>query len=175
MFLDRFSALPGSSTSPATSQRSYSPAPRRPNHLASGLSRPPLNPRSSSLTSLVSKANSSTNSLPGTSRLPIGSSLKQSMTAPPDAEAPILVLEKIVGASLHKYEESEEEQPHPIQRPEELIEDVDFDGLSLTEFAKTGFYNEDLEDLEDELDLERVQSAEECEYVRLRIISRSRS
>ena len=162
MFLDRFSAHPTPSASPAPSQRSYSPAPRRPGQLSSGLSRPSLNPRSSSLTSLVSRANSSTGSLPGTGRLTNGSALKQSTAAPPDVDDSLDVLQRIVGVSFQKDIE-DGEGVDVKERPDELIEDIDFRGLSLQDYVQ--FSKETKPSLESDGLSEDFQSVEECEYV----------
>jgi vacuolar protein sorting-associated protein 52 len=168
MFLDRFSGHPTPSASPVPSQRSYSPAPRRPNNLPPNLSRPSLNPRSSSLGSLVSgRANSSSNSLPGTNRLPNGSSLKQSSIPPPDVEDPVVLLEKIVGSTLRREDDTENQIV--VERPDELVEDVDFRSLSLKDFLHEAGEESDTQD---EMITESVQSVEECEYVGLGLVFR---
>ena len=162
MFLDRFSAHPSPAASPAPSQRSYSP--RRPGQLSSAISRSALNPRSSSLTSLVSRANSSSGSLPGSARLTNGSSLRQSTAAPPHVDDPLQVLERIVGVTL-KGKDEEEERAESLDRPQELIESIDFGGLSLQDFVRS--VGELSTRLEEGARMEEVQSVEECEYVRL--------
>ncbi|KAF2193292.1 Sac2 family protein [Zopfia rhizophila CBS 207.26] len=140
MWLDRFSAQSTPSGTPPPRGQSYSPAPRRP-YQASGPGplppRPGLNPRSSSL-SLISPASSST-SLPSTARLPNGSGLRRHGMggAPPNIPDPLQVLETILGGpprkpSARKSEGISEDAP---ERPEEVVEDVDFGGLSLQEFA----------------------------------------
>lgn len=165
MFLDRFSNHPTPSASPAPSQRSYSPAPRRPGPLGSGLSRPSLQPRSSSLTSLVSRANSSIGSLPGIARLPNGSGLKQSTAAPPDVDDPFEVLEKIVGVSLQRSKEDGNDGASTIQKPDELLDDIDFGTLSLQDFVESRASNKSSIEVDGEM--EDIQSVEECEYVHL--------
>ena len=167
MFLDRLSGHPTPSASPAPSQRSYSPAPRR--QLSSGLSRSslerPVNRRTSSLNSLVSRANSSTGSLPGTARLTNGSSLRQSTVVPPNVDDPVDVLEKIVGVPLEREGGDDGEEQEATERPNELLEDIEFGGLSLQAFVQTSPATKPEEGKSKEL--ESVQSVEECEYVRL--------
>ncbi|KAI4148269.1 MAG: hypothetical protein LQ340_005154 [Diploschistes diacapsis] len=164
MFLDRFSNHPTPSASPAPSQRSYSPAPRRPGPLGSGLSRPSLQPRSSSLTSLVSRANSSIGSLPGIARLPNGSGLKQSTAAPPDVDDPFEVLEKIVGVSLQRSKEDGNDGASTIQKPDELLDDIDFGTLSLQDFVESRASNKSSIEVDGEM--EDIQSVEEYESER---------
>lgn len=94
------------------------------------------------------------------------------MIAPPDAEDPIKVLEKVVGASLRSDDEPEDDEMEMVQKPEELIDDIDFHGLSLGEFVRAEKHSEDAGG---EIDLESVQSVEECEYVRLPGISKTSS
>ena len=154
--------MPSSVTPPPPfGQRSYSPVPKRPSHLAPS-SRPPYNPRSSSL-SLISRTNSSTSSLPGASRAPNGSTLKQQLTPPPFADDPLEVLEKIIGLPLPQAAGVNGEE-NDNERPEELVADIDFEGLSLEEFASgIDRLNGSSKGAEKP---RSAQSVEECEYVR---------
>ena len=162
MFLERFSNQPTPSASPPPlGQRSYSPAPRRPNHLAPTASRPALNQRPSSLT-LISRANSSTGSLPGVARALNASTLRQQITPPPYVEDPLEVLKKIVGPSLPRDDVSDDEDGG-ASRPDELVEDLDFGGLSLEEFVDREEAMQQTWEIE--LGIQNAQSAEECEYV----------
>ena len=160
MFHDRIAAYPPPSASPPAGQRSYSPAPKRPNHLAPGPSRPSYNPRSSSL-SLISRANSSSSSLPGSSRAPNGSALRQELTPPPFVDDPLDVLVKIIGVPLPK--DALDDQDVQVKQPAQLTEDIDFDGLSLQQFV----YEADRQKLSAQSQPEEytAQSVEECEYV----------
>ncbi|MCJ1449194.1 MAG: hypothetical protein MMC23_009713 [Stictis urceolatum] len=124
---DRFSNHPTPSQSPGP--RSYSPATRKPTHLAP--QRPPFGPRSSSL-SLVSRTNSSTESLPKVGRTTNGSALRQELSPPPDVEDPLRVLERVVGASIDHSDSIDHDTPIP--KPTELSEDIDFKGSSLEAF-----------------------------------------
>lgn len=139
MWLDRFSAHSTPSATPPPQGRSYSPAPRRP-YLTPGaaLPRSGTNPRSASLLSLASSA-SSTTDLPA-ARIPNGSALRnQVYAAPPDnVPDPVQVLESIIGVPLKKkeLEPGDEDGELSINRPSELVEDVDFDGLSLEAFLE---------------------------------------
>jgi hypothetical protein len=138
MWLDRFSAQSTPSGSPPPPlNRSYSPAPRRPSHLAplAVQTRPGFSPRSSSL-SLAS--NVSTSSLPGTSRPSNGSALRQSVTtnAPDGAADPLNVLQKILGAPLKPKEAGSLGGCSGSSDQSDIVADVDFGGLSLQEFVQ---------------------------------------
>lgn len=151
---DRFSGHSPSSGSPPRN-RSFSPAPRRPSHLGLGAAaRPGFSPRSSSQN--VANIKSSTTSL-DFPRLPNGSGLKQQFTPPVDFTDPLKVLEEVVGKSLKEDDICGEGVG--AEQPSELIQDVDFGGLSLHGFLRD----------EDEGGVGRVhssaQSIEECEYV----------
>ena len=153
---DRFSNHPTPSQSPGP--RSYSPATRKPTHLAP--QRPPFGPRSSSL-SLVSRTNSSTESLPKVGRTTNGSALRQELSPPPDVEDPLRVLERVVGASIDHSDSIDHDTPIP--KPTELSEDIDFKGSSLeafiTESPKTRGGARPRAGT--------IRTVEECEYVRL--------
>ena len=161
MWLDRFSANPTPTGSPPPQQRSFSPGPRRPNLLGHGAGpRPAFSPRSSSL-NVSGKLNWSTTSL-NSPRLPNGSGLKQEITPPADSIDPLKVLEDIVGKPLHASDGENEDLRNGarLERPGELVEDIDFGGLGLQDFLE----REENEDVSDVL-IETTQSAEECEYV----------
>jgi vacuolar protein sorting-associated protein 52 len=140
MWLDRLSghstpaATPSASPPPPTN-RSYSPAARRPSHLgpAAAAQRPGFNPRSSSLSL---NSNDSTTSLLASSRRPNGSGLRQSVTVA-DAPDPLEVLEKLLG-SEGKGAVSKS-QGNGVSAAEEDFElELDFEGLGLREFASRG-------------------------------------
>lgn len=162
MFLDRFSNQVTPSASPPSAQRSQSPLPpRRPANLATNLSRPHYNARSSSL-SLISRANSSTGSLPGGSRAVNGSTLRQEMTPPPYVQDPLNVLERIIGTPVTR-EALDDTADHAIERPDTMVEDIDFSGLSLEDFANGASVRRD--SIESEPRYYNAQSVEECMYV----------
>lgn len=161
MWLDRFSANPTPTGSPPPQQRSFSPGPRRPNLQGhGGVPRPAFSPRSSSL-NVSGKLNWSTTSL-NSPRLPNGSGLKQEITPPADYTDPLKALEGIVGKPLHASdgEHGILKNGARLERPAELVEDIDFSGLGLQDFLQ----REDKEDVSDVL-INTTQSAEECEYV----------
>ena len=163
MWLDRFSNQPTPNGSPPPPQnRTSSPAPRRPNYLTPGPAlRPGFSPRSSSL-SLVSKANSSSTSLVGTARITNGSTLKQEITPSPNIPDPLDVLENIIGSQKGRVRAQADsvEEPAIVERPEELVADIDFNGLSLEELVKTLDEPEGIA-----LQQYSAQPVEECEYV----------
>ncbi|KAI4130252.1 MAG: hypothetical protein LQ347_003456 [Umbilicaria vellea] len=139
MWLDRFSGHSTPSGSPPPHQhRSYSPGPRRPTHLAARpAQRPGFSPRTSSL-SVAVNANASTTSLASTSRLTNGSALKQQITPPPNVADPLDVLEKLVGSSLHRKSDynGHSDDGTIVNKPTSLVEVIEFDGLSLHDFAQ---------------------------------------
>ena len=139
--------------SPSAGQRAYSPAGRHPSSLARGGSRLTLGPRSSSL-SVLSRANSSTDSLPRLNRAPNGSTLRQEV---PYFEDPLEVLQKIVDAPLPLQPDSSE--IGSSAKPETVSQDIDFGGLSLEEFAARS------PRATKRARASSVKSAEECEYV----------
>ena len=113
----------------------------------------------------MSRANSSTGSLPGTVRLTNGSSLKQSTAAPPHVDDPVDVLEKIIGEPLKRSGGDDDGEEAILERPRELLEDVDFGGLGLQEFASSESKHESTMNVK--ATQESIQSVEECEYVHL--------
>lgn len=164
MWLDRFSGHNSPSVSNHTPQnRSYSPSPRRPIHLGPGAAaRPSLTHRSSALYS-ASKSNLSTTSVNST-RAPNGSALKNEITAPSEFSDPLKLLAKIVGHPPPEQpsRENNRDGDEHVKRPSTLIENVDFEGLSLQEFSKVDFSAE--EDGKWDLGFS-AQTAAECEYV----------
>ena len=157
--LDRFSGHSTPSGSPPPQNRSFSPAPRHPSNLGPGLAaRPPHSPRSSSF-NVSSKYNTSTASL-NSPRLPNGSGLKQQITPPADFTDPLRLLEDIIGRPIPDEEERDGEDGRvQLEKPAELVEDVDFGGRSIQDFLK----GEEERDLDSSGDT--AQSAMECEYV----------
>lgn len=130
MWLNRYSGHSSPSSTPVPQ--------RRPSHLAPNPlpHRPGISSRSSSLSILT---NGSTDSLPPAARLPNGSSLRTQLDASPTEAVsdPVDVLHDIlsyprssVEHSVRTFEKSE--------RPDNLVQDVDFGGLSLQDFAKDG-------------------------------------
>ena len=72
------------------------------------------------------------------------------------------MLERIVGSSLSKEDGSDGEDG-ATSRPNELVEDVEFGGLTLKEFAQQGREIQQTPDVE--FEVRNAQSAEECKYV----------
>ena len=165
MWLDRFSGHPTPTHSPPPPlNRSHSPAPQRgPSQLGPGVPiRPGYGPRTSSLT-LGSRATISTSSV-NSQRLPNGSALKREVTPPADFPNPLEVLERIVGRQLQRQDDpiGHEIEQEQIEKPSELVVDVDFGGLSLIDFAR----HEDNESRTPEVATRMTaQTVEECEYV----------
>ncbi|EKG14106.1 Vps52/Sac2 [Macrophomina phaseolina MS6] len=122
---------PAPSPSPA---RSYSPAPSRRPYLAPLPQRPGINPRSSSL-SLLSPTSSSS-SLPAQGRLPNGSGLRVQINSSPPADVPDpqKVLENILGGPPKRTVPGHSGDL-AVERPVDLVADIDFGGLSLDAFA----------------------------------------
>ena len=154
MWLDRLSGHSTPSITPPQN-RSQSPAPHKPSHLAPATaSRPGLSPRSSSLN--VAKFNASTASLTSP-RLPNGSSLKQQILPPEDYRDPLKVLEDITG-NLFRDESPHKANDGALEKPE-VLEDIDFGGSSLDSFLDEGSLTPIAEADG------AIQSAKECEYV----------
>jgi vacuolar protein sorting-associated protein 52 len=140
MWLDRLSghSTPGvtpSASPPPPANRSYSPAARRPSHLAptSAPHRPSFSPRSSSLSL---NSNDSTTSLLASSRRPNGSSLKQSVTVA-DAPDPLKVLERLLGSEANRVPSKSEFGADGTKCSTEGASEgeLDFEGLSLRALA----------------------------------------
>ncbi|KAJ5278894.1 Vps52/Sac2 [Penicillium angulare] len=136
MWRDRIS---GQST-PSGANRNLS-LPRR---SSSQLSQSPYNARPNatsraSSTSLLISANDSTTSLPGTARSPSGQGVRQTSaqrSRPAVVPDPLEVLNGII-----RKETQDKDVPQlgikPFSRPPELLEIIEFDGLSLEEFLAT--------------------------------------
>lgn len=158
MWLDRLAGKDSTSGSPPPHNRSYSP--RRPSQLGPGaVKRPSFSPRSSSL-QLGPKHGASTN-LISSSGVSNGSALKQQITPPADVTDPLEVLAKITGESPTKEKNGsgENQEASLYGRPSVLAEEVDFNGLSLFQFAQ------ELEETDNGYrDITEV--VDECEYVR---------
>ncbi|KAI9763325.1 MAG: hypothetical protein M1840_000590 [Geoglossum simile] len=126
-----------SSSPPPPLDRSFSPAPRRPSHLAplAVQTRPGFSPRSSSL-SLAS--NVSTSSLPGAFRPSNGSVLRQSVatSAPDNVTDPLDVLQEIIGVPLRQRDAERLGGRDSSSDQSEIVDDVDFGSLSLQEFIQ---------------------------------------
>ena len=157
MWLDRLSSHSTPSGSPPPpANRSYSPATRRPGHLAptSAPQRPGFSPRSSSL-SLVS--NDSTTSLLGSSKRPNGSGLRQSSIVPDVAE-PLDVLEMLLGPEGKGLADSSKAATSNGTEStlNEIDLELDFGGLSLRELL-----TEDLPNAKDKTPY-NAQTIEEC-------------
>lgn len=165
MWLDRFSGHSTPSQSPPPPQnRNYPPGPpRRSSQLGPGLpQRPGYGPRTSSLNP-GSRVNISTTSV-NSQKLSNGSTLKHEITPPADFSDSLGILEKIVGRKLPQDNRSTE-TPNGneiLEKPSELLIDVDFRGLSLEDFA----HQANSRSKPSEVDtLTTSQTVEECEYV----------
>lgn len=159
MWLDRLSGHSTPSVSPPPPhKRSYSPAPKRPSQLGPGvIARPGYGPRTSSL-GLGSRPNNSTASLQSP-HLPNGSSLRQQITLS-DVVDPLRTLEGIVGKNLSPEDagSSDADKESSLRKPEQLELDIDFNGLSLHDFANGPF-----EGNRERSHSFNSQTAEECE------------
>lgn len=131
-WLDRFSAYnppPQSYSNPQS--RSYSPAPRRPNNLNSQPSqssqRPPFNPRTSSLSNIQNESSYSLLDASKTNRVPAQSD-------------PLDVLNRLLGGAP---KDGSKGRQASSALPDDKLEDIDFGGLSLLEFARSGISTED--------------------------------
>ena len=158
MWIDRLSAHPTPSTTPPTRTPSYSPAPRRP-YLdpRAQHERPGLPSRSSSLRSLASGVESRTASstnLPTQGRL--GSSLRNQLENVAD---PLQVLHTILDSSPRRGRIGRKGSTLLKEKPANLVDDIDFDGLSLQAFAGDGS-REQLKSAR--VDSYVAQSSEEC-------------
>lgn len=140
MWVDRIS---GHSTpsGPSLNDRSYSPANRRPSHLSPSpqAARPGLARKGSSFLTQTLSPNDSTTSLPGTAQSANDSVLKQGAAKPrpSDIQDPIEVLNGITGKSKEDVPATENAGlvAQLDTKPERLVDDIDFGGLSLEEFV----------------------------------------
>jgi hypothetical protein len=135
--LDRLSSYSTPSGTPPPRRDSYSPAPRR-GPTARGPSplppRPGLVPRTTSL-SLISP-NASTTSLPANARAPNGGPRRRPTGGLHHGPDPVQVLASIMGGLPRKplSGSGEKEQDIP-QKPEVVVDEIDFGGLTLHDFA----------------------------------------
>lgn len=159
MWLDRLAghaspAVHSPSHSTAQSQRSYSPAGRRPSHLApqqsqQNLHRPIYGPRSSSLTSASNDSNISLLSNSNdTQKAPNGSNLRQ-VSRQDDSQDPLKLLDRLLGSTPAPAESEDTKDDEPS------LEDIDFEGLSLSGFVK----------VDKPVQRQRSQSIVECQYI----------
>ena len=167
MWLDRFSGNSTPSGSPPPPHnRSHSPAARHPSGLGpGGTSRPAFGPRTSSL-NIHAKANLSTTSI-NSPRIPNGSALKRQVSRPADFTDPLQALEAILGRALPKGDnESTQNDPEDgirgPDRPTELLEGIDLEGLSLEDFTQASQNGAEYRDTDIKT---ATQTVEECEYV----------
>ncbi|KAL5117804.1 Vacuolar protein sorting-associated protein 52 [Pleosporales sp. CAS-2024a] len=136
--LDRISAYTTPSGTPPPRRESYSPAPRR-GYQAAGPGalppRPGLAPRSPSL-SLISPS-ASTTSLPGAARLPNGGPRRRPTgSGVQHGPGPVQVLANIMGGMPRTPLAGGGEKEHgTAQKPDVVVEEIDFRGLSLQAFA----------------------------------------
>ncbi len=99
-------------------------------------------------------------------RLPNGSGLRQEILPSPSpaVEDPLKILEEIVGQAARDGgdgDERDDASKNP-ERPEQLLEEVDFGGLELHKFLQDGM-EERHEGLSQ--NIHTAQTVEECEYV----------
>ncbi|OQN98082.1 hypothetical protein B0A48_15914 [Cryoendolithus antarcticus] len=136
MWLDRF-ASQSNTPSNASPNRSFSPAPRKSFQSGPTTSiprRPGLPARTTSLS--VASLGGSSESLPSMARVPKGATLRQSLTngVAPDVRDPEHVLEGLLGPVRPKRVDEPASDDDPVTP--ELAQDIEFDGLSLEEYAK---------------------------------------
>ncbi|KAK5138582.1 hypothetical protein LTR08_000170 [Meristemomyces frigidus] len=163
MWLERFSGQSSHSTPAATPNRALSPAPRRSVQLGPSTlpRRPGLAPRTSSLLSGASLGGS-TESLPAGERVPNGTTLKNELGGSrvrgvPDA---VDILRDILGPVLVEAGDGGDGADLDHDKPAALVDDIDFGGLSLEEFAEAkplateaqGGLDEDLEKEKDKFE-----------------------
>ena len=162
MWLDRFSAHSTPAGTPPPQGRAYSPAPRRPTRPSA----PGLPPRSSSLTLLTPASSSS--SLPSTARLPNGSARRPpNHGAPPDVPDPVQVLESILGAPLRTRATASAGVSEERSKPEEVVQDIDFGGLSLQQFVEA---KAPTSQPSSPVHTRSAQTAEECTFLLLSLL-----
>src|SRR2546423_7599338 len=140
MWLDRFSVQSTPSGSPPPHSRNYSPAPaRRSSHFTpSQRNSLGFNAGDSSVSLGLSSnaSNASNTSLPSTSRLPNGSSLRQEHYPAANVPDPLNVLRSILGiAEPAKIQDTDGvDDKDRLGLPTSAV-DIDFEGLSLQEYA----------------------------------------
>ena len=93
-----------------------------------------------------------------------GSGLKQQITPPADFTNPLKLLEDIIGPPIPNEDDGHEEQGQgPVEKPAELVEDVEFGGRSIHDFMEGEDERDGAGSLKSSDDA--AQSAMECEYV----------
>ena len=96
--------------------------------------------------------------------MPNGSGLKQQITPPPDFTDPVKLLEEIIGRPIPGENEGHgKEDQDQLEKPAELVENVDFGGRSIHDFLEDEEEQDGIGALESYDDT--AQSAMECEYV----------
>ncbi|TKA83906.1 hypothetical protein B0A55_00198 [Friedmanniomyces simplex] len=138
MWLERFSGQSSQSTPAPSPNRSFSPAPRRSVQLGPSTlpRRPGLAPRTSSLS--ASSFGGSADRLPVAARIPNGTSLRHELSNAPAGSVadPSEVLEGILGTLTAGHGDSANGVPEQsAERPTALVEDIEYGGLSLEDFA----------------------------------------
>ena len=130
MWLDRLSthATPNPSPPGRTSFQNVRRSSQLPVH-----PRPGYSPRSSSLN--VGRPNGSSASFNSPRLNANGSTLRQELTPAPDLTDPLAVLEQIVGKSLRQDEKEGAPSEDEAAKPQDLVQDINFDDLSLEEFV----------------------------------------
>ena len=165
MWLDRLSghSTPSSGSPPPPQNRSHSPGPRRPNFLAPEHRRPSFTPRSSSLN--PGPRSTQTPASLHSPRLPSGSNLKQQVPSPANAVDPLNVLEDIIGRPIQKEAVKNElkDSKAELERLTQVVEEVDFNGLSLHAFIEAT----DRKAVDEESKGQHIsaRTIKECEYV----------
>lgn len=91
--------------------------------------------------------------------------MRQEIAPPPDLTDPLAILQDIVGKSLQGNNINGTEAG-TLDKPVELVEDIDFAGMSLHDLA-------DQEDAASEHQVRSDQTIEECEYVHLSLYVRN--
>lgn len=157
MWMDRLGAHPGASGPSPAQSRTYSPISRPRSHLA--VNRPTFSPRSSSL-SLASTPNASNASLPGSLRQAAGPPSRLDTRRPTETTVrdPLEVLESILGKRASQNGIVENQGDKAVEKPEALVESIDFGEASLEQFVS----NEDRDECTRQAPLEQMP-IEQCE------------
>ena len=86
--------------------------------------------------------------------------LKQEISVPAPSEDPLDVLERIVGRPRPKERDASGDE-FAISKPDRMVSDIHFGGLSLQDFAHRKGASQDQR--QDEIKQLNTQSVEECE------------